>query len=265
MTTFEPGEPPVRRNRLDSNTVARLDDVTTFAQLLDALELVRMDHPDARILCTLDDLGQCAYTSMHATLGLVEGEGGAVHDDPDDPAATHHAENATVSRIAALLDNPSARVPWDALRDTRNASEDELAALVAANRSPDRVVDDVVLIQRVPVDRDDLAIAGIPNGYFADDWSTYDNHTVIRRMATHGYRHIAIGASLLAFARPTAPTPEQAAALVTDLTHLYGSPTAIAWHELAVLLPTQRQLVLGYAENFADALTADTEGAAGQP
>ncbi|MBC7270753.1 MAG: hypothetical protein H5T76_18935, partial [Streptomyces sp.] len=106
MTTFEPGEPPVRRNRLDSNTVARLDDVTTFAQLLDALELVRMDHPDARILCTLDDLGQCAYTSMHATLGLVEGE----HEDHDDPAATHHAENVTVSRIAALLDSQAARV-----------------------------------------------------------------------------------------------------------------------------------------------------------
>ncbi len=262
MTTFEPGEPPVRRNRLDSNTVARLDDVTTFAQLLDALELVRMDHPDARILGTLDDLGQCAYTSMHATLGLVDADG---EHDPDDAAATHHAENATVSRIAALLDSPSARVPWDALRDTRNASEDELTALVTANRSLDRVVDDVVLIQRVPVDRDDLAIAGIPNGYFADDWSTYDNHTVIRRMATHGYRHIAIGASLLAFARPTAPTPEQAAALVTDLTHLYGSPTSIAWHELAVQLPTQRELILGYAENFADALTTDTEGAAGQP
>ncbi|MFD3703205.1 hypothetical protein ACFWUP_08680 [Nocardia sp. NPDC058658] len=261
MTTFEPGEPPVRRNRLDSNTVARLDDVTTFAQLLDAAELVRMDHPGVRILCTLDDLGQCAYTSMHATLGLVDDDG----TDHDDPVASHHFDNNAVARIAALLDNPAARVPWEALRDTRNASEDELTALVTANRSPDRVVDDVVLIQRVPVDRDDLAIAGIPNGYFADDWSTYDNHTVIRRMATHGYRHLAIGASLLAFARPTPPTPEQAAALVTDLTHLYGSPTAIAWHELAVQLPTQRHLILGYAENYADALTTDTEGASGQP
>ncbi|MFE1594871.1 hypothetical protein [Nocardia sp. NPDC058705] len=261
MTTFEPGEPPVRRNRLDSNTVARLDDVTTFAQLLDAAELVRMDHPDARILCTLDDLGQCAYTSMHATLGLVDDD----DTDHDDPVASHNFDNAAVTRIAALLDNPAARVPWETLRDTRNASEDELTALVTANRSPDRVVDDVVLIQRVPVDRDDLAIAGIPNGYFADDWSTYDNHTVIRRMATHGYRHLAIGASLLAFARPTPPTPEQAATLVTDLTHLYGSPTAIAWHELAVQLPTQRHLILGYAENYADALTTDTEGAAGQP
>ncbi|MFC6012500.1 hypothetical protein [Nocardia lasii] len=261
MTTFEPGEPPVGRDRLDSNTVARLDDVTTFAQLLDAAELVRMDHPDARIVCTLDDLGQCAYTSMHATLGLD-------HDDDidhDDPVAAHRAENATVARIAALLDDPEARVPWESLRDTRSASEDELSALVAANRCPDRVVDDVVLIQRVPVDRDDLAIAGIPNGYFADDWSTYDNHTVIVRMAAHGYRHLAIGASLLAFARPTPPTAEQAAALITDLTHLYGSPTAIAWHELALQLPTHRHLILGYAENFADALTTDTEDATGQP
>ncbi|APE35813.1 hypothetical protein BOX37_19760 [Nocardia mangyaensis] len=253
-TLFEPGE-PTGRHRLDSNTVARLDEVTGFADLVEAFAAARAAHPDARIVCTLDDLDQCVYTSMHAALRLDDD---ANWDDGPydyhDPAAVHRVENARVARIAALLDDPARQVDWANLADTRAATEDDLTALVAANREPDHALDDVVLIQRVPVDRDDFAVAGIPNGYFADDWDIFANHAVIRRMAGHGYQHVAVGASLLGFVRSTPPSVEQAAAVVTDLIHLYGTPESIAWHELALLLPTRRLLLLGYTENFADAI-----------
>ncbi|MEV6903222.1 hypothetical protein [Amycolatopsis sp. NPDC051372] len=102
---------------------------------------------------------------------------------------------------------------------------------------------------------DDLVIAGIPNGYFTSDWTVFQNHAIVRRMATHGYRHFGIGASLLGFDRVAAPTTEQARALVADLTHLYGAPGApgvAAWDELAGLLPERCLLLLGYTENFPD-------------
>ncbi|MFF2082440.1 hypothetical protein ACFVVM_01630 [Nocardia sp. NPDC058176] len=258
-TLFEPGE-PTGRHRLDSNTVARLDEVTGFADLAAALADARAAHPDARILCTLDDLDQCVYTSMHAGHRLDDDANW--DEDPydfDDPAAVHRVENARVARIAALLDDPDHQVDWASLAETRAATEDDLTALVSANRAPDRAIDDVVLIQRVPVDRDDLAIAGIPNGYFADDWDIFANHAVIRRLAGHGYRHLAVGASLLGFVRSTPPSIERAAAVVTDLIHLYGTPESIAWHELALLLPTRRLLLVGYTENFADAVDAVPE------
>lgn len=252
-TLFEPGE-PTGRHRLDSNTVARLDGVTGFADLDEVLAELRATHPGTRILCTLDDVDQCVYTSMHATLRLDEDDDSAADLDHDDPVAVHRVENARVARIAALLDDQDRRVDWASLADSRAASDTDLTALVALNTAPDRAIDDVVLIQRVPVPRDDLAVAGIPNGYFADDWEIFANHTVIRRMAEHGYRHLAVGASLLAFTRPTPPSIERAAAIVTDLIHLYGTPDAIAWHELALLLPTRPLLLLGYTDNFADAI-----------
>ncbi|MGY1946841.1 hypothetical protein [Nocardia asiatica] len=122
------------------------------------------------------------------------------------------------------------------------------------NRYTDRALDDVVLVQRVPVADDDLAIAGIPNGYFTGGWDVFQNHAVVRRMATHGYRHIGIGAALLAFDRPTVPTTHQARAVVIDLVHLYGAADATGWPELATLISEQRVLVIGYTECFADAL-----------
>lgn len=246
---------------MDSNSVARLDEVGGFTDLFDALDALSAAYPSARLLCTLDDLDQCAYTSMHATGRLEDDQNLAAEPyDHDDAAAVHRAQTTTTAAIATLLDNPATQIDWEMLRNARIADDHDLDALVTLNDAPDRALDDVVLIQRVAVDRDDLAIAAIPNGYFTGDWNIFANHAVIRRMAGHGYRHLAIGAALLAFIRPAAPDPEEAAATVTDLVHLYGSPDAIAWHELAALLPTRRLLILGYAEDFGDALDVELPG-----
>ncbi|AYF78488.1 hypothetical protein D7D52_36935 [Nocardia yunnanensis] len=106
----------------------------------------------------------------------------------------------------------------------------------------------------MPVGRDDLALAGIPNGYFEGDWDTFQNYAIVRRMAGHGYRHIGTGASLLGFDRPSVPTVDEAQAVVADLASLYGAPDSSAWSELATVLSEQRILLIGYTEDFADTL-----------
>ncbi|MGK8486376.1 hypothetical protein [Nocardia asiatica] len=252
VTRFQiPGT--IVRGRLDTNTVARLEGVESFSELVAVLDELRRAHDPARILCTLDDVDQCLYTSMHAAEDdriRFEDDG----DDADDPVARHRIDNARTAHIAAALEDRAHHIPWNALGGTRIGGAREVAALVEVNRSPDRALDDVVLVQRVPVADDDLAIAGIPNGYFTGDWDVFQNHTVVRRMATHGYRHIGIGAALLAFDRPTAPTTHQARAVVADLVHLYGASDATGWPELATLISEQRLLVIGYTECFVDAL-----------
>jgi hypothetical protein len=250
VTRHEPSE-EVQRGRLDTNTVARLDDVDTVTGLLGVLDDLRAEHEPARLLCTLDDVSQCAYTSGHAA-----DDDRLWFDDADiddaDPAARHRVDDARTAHIAAALDDPGPRVAWDELPGERLGGEADVAALVAVNRNPDNVLDDVVLVQRVPVPRDDLAIAAIPNGYFAADWNVFQNHAIIRRMATHGYRHWGIGASLLGFDRAAAPSADEAQAVVADLKHLFGAPGDAGWAELAALLPERRLLFLGYTENFPD-------------
>ncbi|WP_174183581.1 hypothetical protein [Nocardia barduliensis] len=238
---------------MNTNTVARLEGVESFSELLAVLDELRVAHGPARLLCTLDDVDQCLYTSMHAAeddrLWFEE-----VEDDKQDPVARHRIDNARTAYIAAALEDHAHRIRWDALAATRTGGAAQVAALVEVNRTPDRALDDVVLVQRVPVAADDLTIAGIPNGYFTGDWDVFQNHAVVRRMAAHGYRHFGIGAALLAFDRPAAPTMEEARAVVTDLVHLYGAGEATGWPELASLISRQRLLVLGYTEGFTDAL-----------
>ncbi|WP_328616863.1 hypothetical protein OHS18_10740 [Amycolatopsis sp. NBC_00355] len=236
VTRYGPSE-EAGRGRLDTNTVARLDEVAGFTGLLDVLGALRAEHAPARLLCTLDDVDQCAYTSGHAS------EDDRLRPDSDDA-------DARAAHIAAALDDPGSRVAWEDLPGERLGGEADVAALVEVNRDPDAFLDDVVLVQRVPVPRDDLAIAGIPNGYFTADWNVFQNHAIIRRLAGHGYRHVGIGASLLGFDRTAAPSEEEVRAVVADLQHLYGASGA--WALLAALLPERPFLFLGYTEDFPD-------------
>lgn len=251
VTLFDP-HGPATRDRWSTNTIARLDGVETFAEVLAALAEFRTEQPSARLLCTLDDLNQCLYTSMHASMDDRLGDEDDY--DQDDPAATHDADNARIARIAAALGDRTFRVEWSSLVAEASADDTKVAAIVGVNRHLDGVLDDSVLVERVPVSRDDLAIAGMPNGYFDDDWDIFQNHAIVQRMARHGYRHIGVGASLLGFDRPTVLTEEQAHAVIADLTHLYGAAGSTLWQELAALLAEQNLLVLGYTEDFADTL-----------
>lgn len=238
----------------------RWSEVATLAQVLAGLEDLRRREPAHRFLCTLDDVNQCCYTSMHASEDerLTPDDEGSSAVDFDDPLALHGHEGRRLAHVQAQLDVPALREPWQSLADVRMSSQADVEALVAMNGDPDRVLahDDVVYVQRVPVPRDDLLIAGLPNGYFSCDWNVFQNHALIRHLETaHGYRLFGIGASWLGFARVQAPNAAQARRLVDDLAVIYPSDEAAAvdsWNALASLLTGRRTLLLGYTENFAE-------------
>jgi hypothetical protein len=186
------------------------------------------------------------HASMDDRLGDEE------EDYDDDHAATREADNARVARTAAALDDPTLHVEWSSLVAQAPADDTKVAAILRVNRNLDGVLDDSVLIERVPVSRDDLVIAGIPNGYFYDDWDIFQNHAIIERMAGHGYRHIGVGASFLAFDRPEPLSASRADEVIADLVHLYGSAESPLWKELASLLIEQNLLIVGYTEDFED-------------
>ncbi|TDV57521.1 hypothetical protein CLV71_101392 [Actinophytocola oryzae] len=223
-----------------NETTAKLVEVATFAELLGALDQLRAEYAPARLVCTLDDVNQCLYTSAHAS--------------EDERIAYYGDENpeAEVAHVASALENPEHGVEWQTLPGQRIGGGADVAALVTVNSTPDRWLDDVVLVRRASVARDDLVIAAVPNGYFTSDWDTFQNHAVIRRMAAHGYRHFGVGASLLGFDRQEGLSESGARAVVADLVHLYGAPDSASWVELATVLTGARLLLLGYTENLPD-------------
>jgi len=120
---------------------------------------------------------------------------------------------------------------------------------------PDLIVDEAVCVQQVPVDRDDLLIAALPNGYFSADWDIFQNHALIRHLQErYDYRLFGLGASWLGFQRDSAPSPAEANALVADLQRVYAAGTHDIWSQLAATLATRTTLLLGYTEDFSEQL-----------
>ncbi|RZI66244.1 MAG: hypothetical protein EOP79_08450 [Variovorax sp.] len=245
---------------VDTFSHLRLSDVASLAEVLACLDDLHRRDPAHRFLCTLDDLGQCCYTSMHASEDdLLQPEDDDVEVDFDDPLSLHAHEARRLTHVLAQLDAPALRRDWRDLADARQSAQADVDALVAMNRDPDRVLahDDVVYVQRLPAPRNDLLIAGLPNGYFSADWNVFQNHALIRHLeAAHGYRFFGIGASWLGLVRAQAPVVDEARRLVDDLALIYPSEDAAgatkAWSDLAGLLTARRTLMLGYTENFAE-------------
>ena len=247
---------PSRYRPVDSFSHLRLSEIGTLREVLAVLDGLRKDQPEVRFLCTLDDLGQCCYTSGHAgddeRLRLDYAD-----IDFDDPQAVHAWEASKLAHVAAQLQAPQHRLSWDQLVGTQGAGDEGIRALLAMNRDPDAVLDQVVYVQRLPVASDDLLIAGLPNGYFTCDWDVFQNHAVIRHLQQrHGYRHFGIGASWLGFVRERPLRADDADRLVVELRRLYGQADetrqVATWQELSLTLQRSEVLLLGYTENFAD-------------
>jgi hypothetical protein len=240
---------------LDSFSYLRIEDPGSLAEVLAIVNELRAADGDARYLFTLDDLDQCHYRSMHASERLLaDGFGYSIVDvDWDDPesAAAYHL--ATLQHVLARLEDPAQRAFREVAGTLRTAPED-IEVLADINEDPDQVLDDVVFVQRLPVARDDLLIAGLPNGYFRGDWNTRDNHAIIRHLAqAYGYRFASIGATLLGFVRDQPIDPAAATALTNDLAILYGQPQPPrAWARLGDAAQRNTVLLLGYTEDFSE-------------
>lgn len=230
----------------------QLTGVASLEAVLACLDKQRATHA-VRVLCTLDDIGQCGYTSMHASMNQridLDDDG----TDDERPAAEHARSLRRLAHVAAQLDVDAHRVDWTTLAGTLECSDADIQALAARNADPDAVLDDEVHVLQTPVARDDLVIAGLPNGYFRFDWDIFQNHALARRLLDqHGYRLFGIGASWLGFVHDH-PLPATAAtALIADLRCIYGpAGSAQDWDSLTRTVQQRRTPLLGYTGNFAD-------------
>lgn len=254
---FAQPNPPYRRANY-SFAYQWLENVGGLAALLAQVESLRAADPDYRFLATLDDLQQGSYTSGHASQDDRLYLASPADMDWDDPAQEAAWDLKALQHRALQLRNAQRPDSWAEVCGSLSTSPDDIAALVAANRAPDLLLDDVVYIQRLPLASDDPLIAGQPNGYFSADWDSFQNHAIHQHLAEqHGYALFAMGASWMALARAEPPDAAQAQAIVADLQALYatGDEELLAhpgWQALPALLQSQRSLVLGYTEDMAD-------------
>ncbi|MCS4294345.1 hypothetical protein M2375_002578 [Comamonas sp. BIGb0152] len=202
---FAQPNPPYRRANYGF-AYQWLEDVGSLAALLAQVEALRAADPDYRYLATLDDVQQGSYTSGHASQDDRLYLDSPADMDWDDPAQEAAWALQALQHRAQQLRLAHGPGNWAEVCGSLSTSADDIAALVAANRAPDLLLDDVVYIQRLPLASDDPLIAGQPNGYFSADWDSFQNHAIHQYLAEHhGYALFAMGASWMALARADPP------------------------------------------------------------
>jgi hypothetical protein len=220
-------------------------DVGTFARLVPLLRTLQAEHPDCRILASLDDLGQASYTSGH-TIDVNDLDEPNANDGIDSGAsafAIRHA-NLVARAIGTKFADVTGQLDW--------GSDDNDP--IAINTHPDQVLmlqhDSAIVIQRVPVARAADALAAFPNGYFTVDLSPMQNHALARHLEDHlGFALFGVGASYLSFWRTAPLDAHEVSSLGTIMATLYADVPSGARDSFATLMRGRDILLVRYTES----------------
>ena len=231
-----------------------------FADLLALHAQLQGERPGVRVLASLDDLGQAAYTSGHGTevnrLDDVEGYDLSQLDTALFEDGEHRGYLSTPAEFPIRLSNLlRGAVGLEAVRslllwETAGDADDP----VTINRDPDAALgiaqEKEVIFQFVPVDSAADAIAAFPNGYFHGDLNPFQTHALARYLeAQHGFALFGVGSRFLGFRRERLLSGAEAQRLAAVLCGLYADTPEAAEGVLATLLTGRDWLLFRYTES----------------
>lgn len=240
------------------------ENVPDFAALLALRTRLAKAHPNLRVLTTLDDPDQAAYTSGHGIMkhGLDDTEGHELSalgpecfDDGEHCGfLTTPAEfpirlaNLKAHAAGTSFDDACGMLYWEGGAEDGPIFPDTVmfepdAALWRGNKNE-------AFVQFVPVDAASDALAAFPNGYFTCDLTPLQNYAVARHLEEyHGMALFGVGASYLGFVRDAVLAADEAGALAADLVKLYQEAPEDAASRLADALTGKDWLLLRYSES----------------
>lgn len=251
ITGFDDEPPQLFTALLCDGFVVR--NVPDFAAWIALLRTFQRDHPDVRVLGTLDNVDQSAYTSGHAIekheLDRIEG---LAEPDEDrgyllrrDQFPIRHANlltrayGVTFASLAGLL-------PWSTPGDANDP--------ITINADPEAALgwrhEKQFLAQLVPVATAAETVAAWPNGYFVSDLTPMQNLALAQHLETEfGLKLCAMGAGRLAFVSDTPLDAGTAAQAAADIVSLYADAPSDAADRLAAWLGTHDTLLVRYTES----------------
>lgn len=240
------------------------ENVPDFASLRALHSRLQAENSEKRVLMTLDDPGQAAYTSGHSieTHRLDDTEG---HDlSALGPECFEDGEHvcylSTPAEFPIRLANLKASAAGVSFDDACGVLYWEGGA-VGGPIFPDTVMfepdaalwrnkSDQIFVQFVPVTRAADALAAFPNGYFHCDLDPLQNYALALHLEErHGMALFGVGASYLAFRRDDALGGDEAEALARDLVKLYMEAPEDAVARLRNALTGKDWLLLRYTES----------------
>jgi hypothetical protein len=199
--------------------------------------------PDFCLFSSFDDYDQACYTSGHAMEKYQLDP--LYEDDPPEPSCDAKFQAIfkkfkSLTEQSNFCDLAGKLIGYNDLK--------AIAFLTKINKDPSLCFDTEMVMQIVPVGNPEDAMAAFPNGYFTDDLTPFENHTLAKHLREkHGYSLIAIGAQYMCFYRREPATKIIATETVTSVATLFEAKVGEQLAEkLGAALIGQQHLILPF-------------------
>ena len=238
------------------------EEINDFATVLAVHSQLSAEHPEHRVLMTLDDPGQAAYTSGHTILRhmLDDVDGYDLSDLPKDVFADgeHQGYLTTLDEFPIRLENLRKCAAHTSFADARGVlfwgDPEEHIDPVSILQNPDIAApfkqEPVSFCQFVPVKTGFEALAAFPNGYFHGSLNPAQSYAVCKHLETrHGYRLFGVGSRFFGFRLDHPLSHREAMEAAVDITSLYLEAPEDSTESLANELTGKDWLLLRYTES----------------
>lgn len=229
---------------------ATMSKVNSWKDVLNLYSEIKQKHLPKKVLLLLEDIGQCQYTSMHASMGdglyfdtseLVEDDSEASWDNTRPLELQYHIEQ---------LLKPENYIDFNNSPKKLNYCDEDQATLLQINAEPEKILDDVIQVKLVDSKTETQKFAACLNGYFSCDLNPFESFSLIEHLdQNYGLEYVGLGASLLFFIKTPKFDANKAPQLLNELSNFYqfnqSTHTQLEQH-----LSKHEYLILPYVESL---------------
>ncbi|WP_267531289.1 hypothetical protein [Acinetobacter oleivorans] len=229
---------------------ATISEINSWNDVVNLYSEIKQNNFPKKVLLLLEDIGQCQYTSMHASMGdglyfdtseLVEDDSEASWDNTRPLELQYHIEQ---------LLKPENYIDFNNLPKKLKYSDEDQATLLQINAEPDEILDEVIQVKLVNSETETQKIAACLNGYFSCDLNPFESFSLIQHLdQNYDLEYVGLGASLLFFIKTPKFDANKTPQLLNELSNFYQF-NQITHNQLEQHLSNHEYLILPYVESL---------------
>ncbi|WP_049065654.1 hypothetical protein [Acinetobacter seifertii] len=229
---------------------ATINEINLWKDVVNLYSEIKQNNFPKKVLLLLEDIGQCEYTSMHASMGdglyfdtseLVEDDSAASWENTRPLELQYHIEQLLKPENYIDFNNFSKKLKY---------SDEDQATLLQINAEPDKILDDVIQVKLVNSQTETQKFAACLNGYFSCDLNPFESFSLIEHLdQNYGLEYVGLGASLLFFMKTPKFDANKTPQLFDELSSFYQF-NQTTHNQLEQHLSHHEYLILPYVESL---------------
>jgi hypothetical protein len=229
---------------------ATISEIDLWKDVVNLYSEIKQNNFPKKVLLLLEDIGQCQYTSMHASMGdgLYFDTSELIEDDSE--ASWENTRPLELQYHIEQLLKPENYINFNNLHKKIMYSDEHHATLLQINAEPDKILDAVIQVKLVNSPTETQKFAACLNGYFSCDLNPFESFSLIQHLdQNYGLEYVGLGASLLFFMKTPKFDANKTPQLLNELSNFYQF-NQTTHKQLGQHLSNHEYLILPYVESL---------------